>query len=117
MNLQKLKQQNKARLHRKVRAKIQGTSERPRLTVFRSNLSMYVQVIDDEAGKTIVSAHTKELKKKVSKIEQALELGKLIASKVKDKKIKTVVFDRSSYRYHGRVKAVAEGAREGGLEF
>jgi len=102
-----------------VRARVAGTAQRPRLSVFRSNTGIFAQLIDDEKNVTLVSASTKEADKKgkVNKTEAALALGKLIAQKAKDKKIETVVFDRGGNRYHGRVKAVAEGAREGGLEF
>ncbi|MBU0619642.1 MAG: 50S ribosomal protein L18 [Patescibacteria group bacterium] len=132
------KQQQRNRRHNKVRAKIQGTAKRPRLNVFRSNVGMYVQLIDDIAGKTLASAHSKEIvmedgkngkneknkkseeknnnkKNNKNKTEISFELGKLLAKKALDKKIKTVIFDRGGYKYHGRVKAVAEGAREGGL--
>lgn len=119
MDRQKIKQEKKYRRHKKVRAKIQGTEKRPRLNVFRSNTSMYVQLIDDAVGKTLVAGHSKEikLKSKKTKTEISFELGKLIAKKTLDKKIKNIVFDRGGYKYHGRVKAVADGAREGGLEF
>ncbi|NCD00948.1 50S ribosomal protein L18 [bacterium] len=118
MNNCKNKQQKKARLHKKVRSKIfSGDPTVLRLSVFRSNKELFLQIIDDVKGVTLVSASTKELKKKGTKTEQAFELGKVIAEKAKDKKISKVVFDRGSYRYHGRVKAVAEGAREGGLVF
>jgi len=113
----KIKNKQRARRHGRVRAKITGTTGCPRLSVFRSNKSMYVQLIDDSEGKTLASANVNELKKKGSKIEVATELGKLLAEKAKAKKIETVVFDRGCYKYHGRVKAVAEGAREGGLLF
>ncbi len=103
----------------RIRAKAKGVLLKPRLTVFRSNKYVYAQVIDDENGKTLVGAAEKELnlKEKLKKGERAKELGKLIAKKAIAKKIEAVVFDRGSYRYHGRVKAVADGAREGGLKF
>ena len=103
----------------RVRAKVSGTASRPRLSVFRSNIAMYLQLIDDEHGLTLVSADTKELKKEVkkSKVEIARELGELLAKKAQEKKISAAVFDRAGYRYHGRVKAAAEGARAGGLQF
>jgi large subunit ribosomal protein L18 len=103
----------------RIRAKAKGVLSKPRLSVFRSNKYVYAQVIDDETKKTIVGATEKELslKEKLKKSERAKELGKLIAKKAIGKKIEKVVFDRGSYRYHGRVKAVAEGAREGGLKF
>jgi len=109
---------NKLRIHRKARisAKIRGTASRPRLSVFRSLKNMSVQVIDDESGKTLVSAGTKELKSKKQE-DKIKELGKLVAKKCSDKKITSIVFDRSGYKYHGRVKALAESIREGGLKF
>ena len=103
--------------HRRVRSKIIGTKKCPRLSVFRSNTGMYLQLIDDSSDKTLVSAHSREITKKEAKTVVGLELGKLIAKKAIDKKIKEVVFDRGGYKYHGRVKAVADGAREGGLKF
>lgn len=109
----------RARRHLRVRRKISGTAERPRLCVYRSNTNLYVQIIDDVAEKTIVAASTldKEIKTKYANKEAAKELGTLIAKKAADKKIKTVVFDRGGYIYHGVVKELAEAAREGGLEF
>jgi large subunit ribosomal protein L18 len=103
----------------RIRAKAKGVSAQPRLSVFRSNKYVYAQVIDDESKKTVVGATEKELsaKEKLNKSERAKELGKLIAKKAIAKKIEKVVFDRGSYRYHGRVKAIADGAREGGLKF
>ncbi len=107
------------RRHLRVRRKISGTAERPRLCIYRSNTNLYVQVIDDVAGKTLVSASTmdKEIKTKHANCEAAKEVGALIAKRAIEKKIKTVVFDRGGYIYHGVVKALAEAAREGGLEF
>ena len=109
----------RARRHLRVRRKISGTAERPRLCVYRSNTNLYVQVIDDVAGNTIVSASTldKEVKNKHANKEAAKELGALIAKKAADKKIETVVFDRGGYIYHGVIKELAEAAREGGLKF
>ena len=103
----------------RIRAKIKSLENRPRLSVFRSNQYIYAQLIDDPKGKTILGVSEKSLDKntKQKKIEKAKELGVLIAKKAIGKKIKKVVFDRGSYSYHGRVKALAEGAREGGLEF
>ena len=105
--------------HKRVRTKISGTSDRPRLSVFRSNKGIYVQVIDDVAAKTLVSASTldKEVKTKASNIEAAKEVGELVAKRAIKAGIKTVVFDRGGYIYHGKVKALAEAAREAGLEF
>jgi len=110
---------NKLRLHRKrrIEAKIRGTAKRPRLSVFRSLKSLYAQVINDENGQTLVAAGLKEIKKTKNDISGAKEIGKLIARKCSEKKISEVVFDRSGYKYHGKVKAVADGAREGGLKF
>lgn len=114
----KSKRQAKASRRKRVRAKILGTSARPRLNVFRSLSHIYAQIIDDINGKTLVSANDLELKaKKTKKTDKAKEVGKLIAEKAQAKKIKQVVFDRAGFKYHGRVKAVADGAREGGLEF
>jgi len=117
MDKNKLQNQKQARRHGRVRAKISGTASRPRLSVFRSNKGMYLQLIDDSSSKTLVSASSRELKEKGKKIEISFNLGKLIAQKAKKQKIESVVFDRGSYKYHGRVKAVALGAREGGLNF
>lgn len=113
------RQLERARRHARVRNKISGTAERPRLCVFRSNTNIYAQIIDDVAGNTIVSASTldKEVKTKKSNVEAAKEVGTLIAKRAADKKITTVVFDRNGYIYHGVVKSLAEAAREGGLEF
>lgn len=106
------------RRHDRVRAKISGTTECPRLNVFRSNNEIFAQIIDDTKGITLVSSSSVELKiKNGSNIEGASLVGKDIAEKAKNKKIKTVVFDRGGYLYHGRVKALAEAARENGLEF
>ncbi len=104
---------------KRVRAKIHGSADKPRLSVFRSNKFIYVQAIDDVNQTTIVGTSEKELKetKGVKKIDRAFELGKLFAKKVLDKKITQVIFDRGSYRYHGRVQKIAEGLREGGLKF
>ena len=103
----------------RVRAKILGTKDRPRLSVFKSNKYVSAQIINDEKGETIVGISEKELKikEKLNKTDRAKQLGLAIAKKASDKKIKSVIFDRGSYLYHGRVKAIAEGAREGGLKF
>lgn len=101
-----------------MRARVKGTAKTPRLCVFRSHQHIYAQLVDDDKGKTIDSASSRELKKsKKKKAEQAKEVGQLIAQKALAKKIEKVVFDRGGYKYHGRVKAVAEGARAGGLKF
>lgn len=102
---------------KRTRAKIRGTARRPRLAVFRSNKGLYLQLIDDEKGKTLVSASVKELKAgDATKQEQANLAGQLLAKKAIETGIKEAVFDRRFYRYHGRVKAAAEGAREAGLK-
>lgn len=104
----------------RIRKRVHGTADRPRLTVFRSNKGIYAQVINDLEGRTLVSASSmsKELaEKKVTKTEMAKEVGKLLAGKANEAGIEKVVFDRNGYLYHGRVKSLAEGAREGGLKF
>ena len=113
------KNANRLQRHKRVRRKITGTTQRPRLCVYRSNTNLYVQIIDDVAGKTLVSCSTldKDIKEKHANIEAAKEVGTMIAKKAIEKNIKTVVFDRGGYIYHGVVKALAESAREGGLEF
>lgn len=104
--------------HQRIRSKLHGTPERPRLSVFRSNTNIYAQIIDDVNGVTIASASSlKDVKKGAGNVEGAKVVGKLIAERAKDKKITSVVFDRSGYLYHGRVKALADAAREAGLEF
>lgn len=111
---------NKLRLkrHRRIRGKISGTAERPRLSIFRSNKNIYAQLIDDVAGVTLASASTlDENVSDATKVEQAAAVGKAIAEAAKAKNISTVVFDRSGYLYHGRVQALAEAARENGLDF
>ena len=107
------------RRHRRVRGKVFGTAERPRLVVFRSNRGIEAQLVDDLEGKTLAAASWLQLKKgfKGSKTEQAAEVGKLLAQNAKQANVETVVFDRGGYLYHGRVRALAEGAREGGLTF
>ncbi|MDD5071984.1 MAG: 50S ribosomal protein L18 [Patescibacteria group bacterium] len=120
MDKNRKKNINRAVRRARIRSRVAGTKKRPRLSVFRSNRGMYVQLIDDEAGKTLASAHSKEAAKNKggdSKKDVSFELGKLIAKKAADKKIKQVVFDRGGYKYHGRVKTLAEGAKEGGLKF
>jgi large subunit ribosomal protein L18 len=112
----------RGRRHSRVRKNLAGTAERPRLNVFRSTLGIYAQVIDDQSGRTLVSASTvdrdlREKLKGMKKSEQAKAIGQAVAERAKDKGIQTVVFDRGGYRYMGRVKALADGAREGGLQF
>lgn len=110
---------NAQRTRRKTRisSKVRGTTERPRLSVYRSNAFIYAQIIDDAMGKTVVGISEKELKAKGTKIEKAQALGLALAKKAVEKKVKQVVFDKGSYKYHGRVKALADALREGGLEF
>ena len=107
------------RRHRRVRAKVRGSAERPRLVVFRSNRGIEAQLVDDESGRTLASASHLALAKsfKGDKTEQAAEVGKALAEAAKKAGVDTAVFDRGGYLYHGRVKALADGAREGGLKF
>ena len=111
--------QARERRHRRVRGKVIGSAERPRLVVFRSNRGIEAQLVDDLEGKTLAAASWLQLKKsfKGSKSEQAAEVGKLLADNAKKANLETVVFDRGGYLYHGRVKALADAAREGGLKF
>lgn len=113
------KKLNREKRHRKVRAKINGTQDKPRLCISRSNKHIYAQIIDDDKGFTIAFASDLEVKdsKKVEKINLAQKVGELIADKAKDKKITKVVFDRGGFKYHGRVKSLADAARKQGLEF
>jgi len=122
------KQEKRFKRHKKIRARVSGSKDKPRLCVFRSAKHIYAQLIDDDKRKTLVSASDLEIKTSKSKAHKeesktsgktakAFELGKLIAQKASEKKIEKVVFDRGGYKYHGRIKAVAEGAREGGLKF
>ena len=112
--------QHRQHIHRRIRRKISGTAERPRLSVFRSLQHTSAQVIDDRQGRTLAAASTEEKGAEVvhgGKVAGAREIGRLIAERAKEKGIRQVVFDRGGYRYHGRVKAVCEAAREAGLEF
>jgi large subunit ribosomal protein L18 len=111
--------QARERRHRRVRKRVAGTAERPRLVVFRSNRGISAQLVDDLEAKTLAAASWLQLKKsfKGNKTEQAAEVGKLLAENAKKANIETVVFDRGGYLYHGRVKALADAAREGGLKF
>ncbi len=115
----KSRSESREKRHMRVRNKISGTPERPRLSVFKSLKGIYVQLIDDVNGKTLAAASTldKEVKTKASNIEAAKEVGTLVAKRATKAGIKNVVFDRGGYTYHGKVKALAEAAREGGLEF
>lgn len=115
--MRKNQKQLKTLRHNRVRAKISGTKNRPRLSVYRSTNHIYVQLIDDEAGKTLAAASSKELKATGKKVDVATEVGKLAAKKAKDASITEVVFDRGGNRYHGRIKSLAEAAREAGLKF
>lgn len=113
------KRKRRVRIKQRVRKKVQGTAERPRLSVFRSNRFIYAQLIDDVAGRTLAAASSFEgaVENKGDKSGQAKEVGKLLAQRAQENNIKGVVFDRGGYLYHGRVKALADGAREGGLQF
>jgi large subunit ribosomal protein L18 len=103
---------------RRVRAKVHGTAERPRISVFRSNRGVFAQLIDDEAGRTLAAVNwTEDELKSLKRMEQAKKAGELLAERAKAAGVETAVFDRGGYQYHGRVKALAEGAREGGLIF
>jgi len=118
----KTKEDVRKRLHERIRKKIHGTPARPRLAVFRSQAHIYAQVIDDDAGTTLCAASTldKDLKEKAAKganVAAAKAVGQLIASRAKEKGVGAVVFDRGGFQYHGRVKALADAAREGGLKF
>ncbi len=116
MQARKGKQNSRDRIKRKIRAKISGTSARPRLSVYRSNKNIYAQIINDETGVTLVSASDIKIKKG-TKSERAMEVGKTIASLAKAAKISAVVFDRNGFNYIGRVRLLADSAREGGLNF
>jgi large subunit ribosomal protein L18 len=115
------KLERRSRIRMRIRKKIRGTAESPRLAVYRSNKQIYVQVVDDLNRVTLLSASSREKEVAsqtgVKKIEQAKLVGKLLAEKCKEKGIENVVFDRSGYKYHGRVKSLADAAREGGLKF
>jgi large subunit ribosomal protein L18 len=111
--------QARLRRHRRVRGKIRGTADRPRLLVFRSNRGIFAQLVDDDAGRTLAAASWKGLPASFTgdKTEQAAEVGKRLAAAAKEAGVENVVFDRGGYLYHGRVKALADSAREGGLRF
>ena len=118
----KTKEEIRSRIHSRIRKKLAGTPARPRLAVFRSQSHIYAQVIDDDQGRTLVAASSldKDLKsqnKRGANIAAAKAVGKLIATRAKEKGIEAVVFDRGGFQYHGRIKALADGAREGGLKF
>ena len=114
---QKKKKKIRAKKHWRMRAKIKGTAERPRLAVFRSTKHIYAQVIDDTVGRTLVAASTLEFETEGTKTEASKQVGELIAKKALEKGITKVVFDRGGNLYHGRIQALAEGAREAGLDF
>ncbi len=114
------KYERRARLRRRIRKTVEGTESRPRLAVFRSNKEIYAQIIDDVNGNTIIAASSRDKDidaSKVNKSEAAKMVGKLIAEKAVKAGVETIAFDRGGYLYHGRVKSLAEGAREGGLKF
>lgn len=113
------KNDRKSRIHYRIRSKVTGTAERPRLSVYRSNKAIYCQLIDDVAGQTLASATSLEpaFDQSAARIDQARNVGMALADRAKNAQIENVVFDRGGYLYHGRVKALANGAREGGLKF
>ena len=113
------KEARRKKIRSRIRGKIRGTAERPRLSVYRSNKEMYAQLINDDSGTTVAAASTrdKDFARSGNKLEQSKNVGVAIAAKAAEKGVSIVVFDRGGYLYHGRVKAVAEGAREGGLKF
>lgn len=112
------KSKRRAAIHKRVRRIVKGTAERPRLVVFRSNMEIYAQLIDDKSGKTLLGHSSKDMKNlSGNKVAKSKEVGIALAKTAAEKGISSVVFDRGGYLYHGRVKALAEGAREGGLQF
>jgi len=113
---QKIKNQARERRHQRVRVKVFGTAQYPRFSVYKSLAHIYAQLIDDQNGKTLISADDKEVKGGKNKTEKAFALGQLIGQKALDKKITQAVFDRGRFKYHGRIKAVADGARKAGLK-
>jgi len=118
MSTQDTKNRTRARRALRVRSRVRGTAERPRLSVFRSNKAIWAQVIDDATGRTLAAAGTIHLADtKLSKTDQATKVGELVAERAKAAGVEHVVFDRGSYLYHGRVKALADGARQAGLDF
>ncbi|MFA5132354.1 MAG: 50S ribosomal protein L18 [Candidatus Paceibacterota bacterium] len=112
-----IKTEKRVRLHKKIRSRVSGTAERPRLAIFRSNRYMYAQLIDDVRGITLASASDISLSDKMTKVQRANTVGKKLAEEAKKKTITAVVFDRGGFSYRGRVEALADGAREGGLMF
>jgi len=115
--MQRTKQDQRKRIHKRIRKSVQGTSARPRLCVFRSNKEIYGQLIDDLSGVTLAQASSRSTKVSGPKIDQAKQIGKALGEQAKTQNIDAVVFDRNGYLYHGRVKAFADGAREAGLQF
>ncbi|MSU54225.1 MAG: 50S ribosomal protein L18 [Candidatus Staskawiczbacteria bacterium] len=111
------KQLKRKKIHKKIRSVMSGTKDRPRLSVFRSTQHIYAQLIDDDSAKVLAQASDVKMKTKGTKVSKSLEIGKLIAKEALAKKIEAVVFDRGGNVYSGRIKAVADGAREGGLKF
>lgn len=111
------KLEKKKKIKYRIRKKIKGSAEKPRLTVFRSNKAIYCQLIDDLSGSTLAAASSREVEAGANKSESAKKVGTLIAEKAKSMNIENIVFDRNGYLYHGRVRSLAEGAREGGLTF
>lgn len=111
------KTERRKRIRLGIRRKISGTSQRPRVSVFKSNKAIYAQLIDDASGKTLASASTRDIGKEGLNVGIAKEVGLKLAENAKSAGIETVIFDRAGYKYHGRVKSLAEGAREGGLKF
>lgn len=112
-----VKIEKRTRIHSRIRSRMSGTALRPRLSVFKSAQHIYAQLVDDENGKVLAFASDMKMKGKGKKVRSAMEVGKLIAKEALAKKIESVVFDRGGFVYHGRVKAMADGAREGGLKF
>jgi large subunit ribosomal protein L18 len=111
------KELRRNKIRARIRSRITGTAQKPRLSVFRSNKFIYAQLIDDVTGVTLVSTSSRALTEKVNKVDSSVEVGKTLAQKALASGITEVVFDRGGYLYHGRVKALADGAREGGLKF
>ncbi|OYU95768.1 MAG: 50S ribosomal protein L18 [Bacteroidetes bacterium B1(2017)] len=111
------KESRRNKIRARIRSRVTGTAQKPRLSVFRSNKFIYAQLIDDVAGKTLVSVSSRALTEKIAKVDSSVAVGKTLAEKAVAAGITEVVFDRGGYLYHGRVKALAEGAREGGLKF
>ena len=113
------KESRRAKIHKRIRSKVSGTAARPRLSIYRSNADIYAQLIDDESGVTITAASSrdKDFQRTGNKVEQSKAVGAALAKKAAEKGLSIVVFDRSGYLYHGRVQALADGAREGGLKF